>query len=433
MSVFHVIKKLFNLKYALVFVIFLTLEPFYIGLTRVVHLEGLLSTFMLAAFVWFYYFLVSTNFDAKLVSIIKNKVFVIAAFFTALSLLTKTSALFLLGFFPLMTFIYCYVGSHSLIRAFKKSFNITAIWLLFVFVFCFVLWPALWVIPTEVFLKLREGIIDTGVIEGHSQLYFGKYVLDPGLTYYPIVFLLKSSPYLLLGLLGSYLIRDKFDKFKMFIFYAALFAFFYFVEMSLPTKKLDRYLLPSMVVSVLISSFFFYWVLETVFSKTFYRTLVIILIPALITLYSIHPDYFSYFNPMFGGLSVGIKILEPKWMIGTNEIKAYFEDVMRERNFDKFGKEEAFDTLFANEDLGNRLVISFPEKYYTQIHPFIQEIGAWATIKTLTPHAEVSQFFVIPVWELSVYDEDRFSVEYVDTIYLRNVPVYYVFERDSND
>ena len=81
---FYVLRKLFGLKYAIITFLLLNFEPFYLALTRVIHLEGLVSTFMLTSILWFYYYLA----DKKLL-----KKLIISGVFAGLSILTKTSAL----------------------------------------------------------------------------------------------------------------------------------------------------------------------------------------------------------------------------------------------------------------------------------------------------------------------------------------------------
>lgn len=420
-SVFYVLRKLFSKTYALVFIVLLTLEPFYIALTRVIHLEGLMSTFMLASFVWLYYYL----------SAPRNKTLYISAFFAALAFLTKTSALFLILYTPLILFLNVYLGSRLFTKSVRLAIWPFTKWLIIALLFYVILWPALWVIPTDVLTSLGSGIFETGIEEGHIQFYFGKLVQDPGPTFYPVVFLARSSIYLIIGLLGAlFVYKRAFFVSKRFLFYVLLFVVFYALEMSLPSKKLDRYLLPAIVVSLLASSVFVTWVINSLASR--FKPLYLftfVLVSSVLQVYILHPDYFSYYSPLIGGLKYGINVIEPKWLIGKDPIVDYFSSLKQTQGLETFQKGEAFDTLFANEDLGTRLVIGFPEKYYTQIHPFIREIGAWAIIKDLTPHAKVANYFVYPVWEDDSALEDRFKIEFVDSIYLRGVPVYNVYMR----
>lgn len=488
-SIFYALKKLFSLKYALIFLLLLSLEPFYVALTRVVHLEGLLSTFMLASFVWCYYFIskpvtLEGKSHNKVSLYLKSKKYLtLSAFFGALSLLTKTSSLYLVAFIPLMLFLNSFINSYTLsktqgspkdiklsfrfISALKYSFPLWLHWLFFTILFVYLLWPALWVVPLDVFTKLQEGVVDTGVVDGHEQFFFGKLYTDPGVFFYPVVFLLKISPVLLLGLLYLFIhvVTNKIltNRFsisntsvsKRFLLFSLLFMAFYWIEMTIPSKKLDRYLLPSIVGSILLAASGIEILLNKLKSLNFkvkYLGLFIILaIPNIV----IHPDYFSYHNPLFGGLKTGINILEPKWLIGVPEINEYFEDVINntsednplytanieligderldyEKNmpiYSKFDTTESFDRLYATDELSNKLVVAFPEKYYTQVYPHITNLGARTVIKDLTPHAKVAQYFVYPVWEDDSINEDRFLIEYIGTINIRGIPAYNVYKR----
>jgi len=75
------------------------------------------------------------------------------------------------------------------------------------------------------------------------------------------------------------------------------------------------------------------------------------------------------------------------------------------------------------------LTIGFQEKYYTQIWPFIEEIGGRATIMSIATHAQNSNYLVYPVYDDTSYQEDRVKLEYADTIKLRGVDLYRVYKR----
>ena len=94
-------------------------------------------------------------------------------------------------------------------------------------------------------------------------------------------------------------------------------------------------------------------------------------------------------------------------MIGHHEISSYFSREM----------EGAFSGS----------IVAFPEKYYTQIYPFMQEIEITPVIEARTPDALRADYFVYPVWEDTSFMEDRVSISLVDSIYLRGVEVYRVY------
>ncbi len=434
-AIFYVLRTEFSVKYATVFTLLVIFEPFYLGLTRVFHLEGLMSTFMLAAVVWFYYFLKHPT---------HKKYLFVSAMFTALAVLTKTSALFLLAFCGLALVLDSLRNGKTILSAITQALKPFAFWLfsgIFVFI---LLWPAVWVTPVAVFQTLVSGIFDTGVATGHEQFYFSKYVLDPGPTFYFVVFLFKSSIYLLAGLVGYAVTNKKFadSKIKDFAYYILLFAILYAVLMTLPSKKLDRYLLPTILSLLLVVSFFYTWLLSTVSAKlsvthkrfknktkAFLVVLIVFFVPAAVNTIFLHPDYFSYYNPLLGGLYTGMRVIEPKWLIGQRETIDYLTTVKQQNNYVDFPAEASVDEYLYTDEINNMLVVGFPEKYYTQIWPFVKRIGGRAVIKEIRGFAEVANYFVYPVWEDDSELEDRFELEYVGDIKIRGVPAYRVYQK----
>lgn len=441
-SIFHILKKLFGCKYAFISVLLLTLEPFYLGLTRVFHLEGLVSTFMLASIIWLYYFFTDST---------KIKRLVVSAFFAGVALLTKTSALFLVLYFGLVTLIFVYrdgkfkldkknLGKflkENVGKYFGKFGKVFFIWLgVMAFVF-FALWPAMWVIPGKVIQYLYGGVADVGVEGDHFQFYFGKFVENPGPSFYFVVLALKSSIYLLVGFIGALIIRKKLpENLRKLMDYLLIFIFFYFIQLTIPTKKLDRYILPAQVVISLISSMFYVWVFERInFKKAWQRITCVVLffIPAIYTNAQVHPDYFSYFNPLFGGLKTGVKVIEPKWLIGSTEIVDYFTDLS-----EKTGMEPSWSASFEElvykahgKNLEKTMTVGFKEKYYSQVWPFFREKGTWAVVESLTPFAVKTKYFVYPVWDDTSSQEKRFGLTYFDSIKLRGVPLYNVYKSQA--
>jgi len=409
-SIFYVLDKLFGKKYAFISIFLLSLEPFYIALTRVFHLEGLQSTFMLAAIVWFYYW-----FEKG----IKNyKRLFIVALFSALSFLTKTTALYLIPFFGFWVLLDILQN-----KKIKEGIFHYFQWLFPTLLFVFILWPALWVIPNEVFRILYKGIAVVGVETDHIQYFFGKLVEDPGWYFYLIVFLLRSSYLLIIGFAGSLFLTKKLKSEQVsFIKYNLVYILFYIIMLSIPSKKLDRYILPLLVSTVLISSFFFTYYLEKIKSNFKY---LILLIPVITAIY-LHPNYLSYYST---GLKFGMYAIEPKWMIGQKEIVTYFKDLKQQNNYmDSY--DMSFEEVSENQTISNNIMsVGFPEKYYTQIWPFFREFGAWASIEDLSPFAVVTNYFVYPVWDDDSAGEDRFILKFIGTIKVRGVDVYNVYKR----
>lgn len=416
-SIFYVLRNMFGIKYAAFALVLLAAEPFYVALSKVIHLEGLMSTFMIASIAWLYFY--HTDFNKKKL--------IISALFAALAILTKTSALFLVGFTALYMSYFAFKSKLSLSKSAKNYFQ----WILVVLIVFSALWPAVWVSPLAVIDTLYKGIFTIGVEGGHEQFYFGKLVQDPGFTYYFVVLALKTSFYLLPGIFIYFLLLKKIKdaKLKNFTLYLLSFSLLYLLFLTIPSKKLDRYLLPSVLSLSLVASAGYYYLFQSLSKKLRYPAGILLIIALLFSLVRIHPDYFSYYNPLFGGLRRGIYVLEPKWLIGQPEISNYLLNLKTQNNLEDFAQNENIDILINDSSLNNKLTVGFQEKYYTQIWPFVRETGGWAIISDLTPYAVKTSYFIYPVWDDSGSAENRFNIEYVDNIKVRGVPVYNVYKK----
>lgn len=418
---FYPLRVLFGKKYALISFFLLTLEPFYMALTREFHLEGLMSTFMLVSIIWYFYNFVEPS---------KKKLF-LAAFFAGLAFLTKTSSLYLIPFFGLTTFLYYFIYHKQI---FVKKFIFTYFIFLLTSIFVvFLMWPALWTNTLEALQAIQRGIVTIGVDREHEQYYFGKLVFDPGPFYYLVVYALRSSAILFIGIILAFIFAQKYtnEKNKLFIRYLLIFTFFYFIELTIPSKKLDRYILPAFTSLILICSFFYekvYDYLQQTKLPKFAPYTILLFLPVF-TCLRIHPDYFSFYNPLFGGLKTGIRVLEPKWLIGTPQIISYFKNIQTSEGFKKAPEGMSLEEMVQNNIYKSVLLVAFPEKYYTQIWPFFEKFGSWAVISDLIPQAKISNYFVYPVWADDSASTSRFNLQYKGSIYIRGVEIYKVYTR----
>ncbi|OGC70092.1 hypothetical protein A2415_00645 [candidate division WWE3 bacterium RIFOXYC1_FULL_39_7] len=419
-AAFYVIRKLFGYEFALFSIALMSFEPFFVGLSRVMHLEGMMSVFMLTSALWLYYFLDSSD---------KRHRLFISALFASLAILTKTSALYMIPFTFLVLVTHSNIRFQKVKELFKFSVKNFLLWLSAVITFSILFWPALWSVPVDVFNVLYRGIFVIGVDTEHIQYYFGRLVEDPGYLFYIVVLLYKSSVYLLVGIALLFAVFKKLQtKEKRLIGYLLLFALFYTIELTLPSKKLDRYILPAMLALSLVVSFSLFYCLQKVKVPNKLKYLLFF-IPAVALLTFIHPDYFSYYNPMYGGLKKGIFVIEPKWMIGTPEVVEFFKVEAEKEKFEFSDVDESFEELINTKRVGRVLTVAFPEKYYTQIWPFFRELGGWAVIEDLGPFAKNTNYFVYPVWEDLSVKETRVDLVHYYVIKVRGVPIYNVYKR----
>ncbi len=229
------------------------LDPFQIGLTRVLHPDSLLSVFM---------FLSGVAYLSYLFTGRRRRDLVVSAIAAALTVLTKTPGIFLVplvGLFALIEYVHNVVAHPGWTwrdfirpRTIARALTPLLIWTLIALVVYVLLWPALWVAPRETLAEVMD-ISGDYAEQGHSSpiFYNGRIINgDPGTWFYPVTWLWRTTPVVMAGLLLTALafaLRSAVTKPARVKFTALallLWAIFFVIFMNLGAKKFDRYLLP---------------------------------------------------------------------------------------------------------------------------------------------------------------------------------------------
>jgi hypothetical protein len=182
------------------------------------------------------------------------------------------------------------------------------------------LWPAMWVSAVNTIQRMVNGGLDLATDPHARQIFFAGNVTteDPGAQFYPVVFLWRTSPVILLGLLfamaACFLPASLGRVFpRRTVAYLALFAVVYALILTVGEKKLDRYILPSQAALNLIAAAGWVaagrWVSAQIRS-TGVTWITRLALPAILALAvalqgasaaSAYPYYLDYFNPLLGG------------------------------------------------------------------------------------------------------------------------------------
>lgn len=293
------------------------LDPFHLGLSRLLHNDALLSVSMLLSA------LALVSFYQKGRSWLDLLVSAAAA---GASWLTKSPGIFLLPYAGLLALLDLWDTRRQPValswpRHLWRAAIPLGAWVLGGAVVFVALWPAMWVNPVG---TLREiyGMALVSVHYGHitPSFFNGQYIPDGRIGweywyFYPLTYLWRSTPVTLLGLLaaafGAITRRGIFVRKDTRRYLAALllFALFYTLFMSLGTKKFDRYLLPVYAPLDLVAGVGWVWLagIAGQYGPALWRRAalpvslgLIILAQAAFSLPT-HPYYLSYYNPLMGG------------------------------------------------------------------------------------------------------------------------------------
>ncbi len=324
----------------------LAFDPFHIAHSRLMHLDGLLSSFMILSVVALFVAL-----DQAEARRWQRCALITAGVAAGLAWLTRSPGLFLLPFAGLMGFMLWLRAFWS--RAYVQGSNLgtttwfllasLGIWLIIAAATFCLLWPAMWVDPLG---SLREVLSAANAYaeEGHADPIFFNgtiYNGDPGFWFYPITFLWRTTPLVLVGLL-LVLIRYLFlalptsmgriknpfpaspargrgakrtlpavetDRSGVAVVLLIAFALCFALFMNLGAKKFDRYLLPVYPALDLVAGMGFFAVVGWV-GQRWQRRTALLLLATLAILLAVsqgalalphYPYYLTYYNPLLGG------------------------------------------------------------------------------------------------------------------------------------
>ncbi len=323
---------------ALVGTVLIAYDPFFIAHTQILHVDGLLSGFMYLGVVAFLEFLHRR----------KLRDLIVSAVAAGLTWLTKTPGIFLAAGIVLFAFLEWARGIH--VRDWRNFWGsgLKAVWPVLIWgvvgaVIFILLWPAMWVQPLEVLKQLASESLDYAVQGHNSPVFFNGTIYPDGIIprslwyYYPLSYLWRTSPIVVLGLLLAslaYLFKLKpFDhpQRRHFFVSIALFSVGFMIFMNFGSKRFDRYILPVVPVLTIVAGLGWVALMRWVNSMSHPQkwtklSAVIVAIPLLIqvSLALIYaPYYLSYFNPLMGGPRKAPEVLQIGWGEGLDEAARY--------------------------------------------------------------------------------------------------------------
>lgn len=310
--------------------VLIALDPFLIGYSRVAHVDALLAHFL---------------FIAALCSMLyvredyRRGWLLASGITTALALLTKVPAIFVLPFLGLLVLTN---QPPTALRAMAvaRARDLT-IWLLVVVVLFVMLWPAmLWVPDPKGNALVLKRDISWAATTPHDAVE--DYSLN--VWHYPAALLSRSTPVTLVGtvaaaaLLCGMAVSAQLRSTRSFLprgevrvwWWTVAYIFFFVVMMTLGAKKGDRYILPVWPTLDLLTAGFLAYVVaysRSRLSLPSARRLVAALVLSLVlvsagTVWRYHPYALAYSNPLFpDNLSQ-----ELGWGEGLDQVAAWLNE-----------------------------------------------------------------------------------------------------------
>jgi 4-amino-4-deoxy-L-arabinose transferase-like glycosyltransferase len=357
--IFLYLRRLFGRWVALLSAILISLDPFYLSDSRVNRAEALVTGLMfvsLLAFITAFqakqqesktivldskrhrsqkvHFLTPTNLFTNLL---------ISALFGGLAWLTKSQALVLIPVFGVISFIWQarLIGEWPV--ALRRWLAIMGVWVLIATLTFALLWPAVWTVPAATFTLMSNFITRKVGEEGVKLFFLGQTILDedPGLLFYPVIFLLRATPLMLLGLAlavwGYVRYQLPFTNYKnrrawldnAGVWALLAYVLLYTAGMSLGSHKQDRFLMTIFPALDVLAAMGFVGLaqLKSWSVQKKWAGVGVLLAAQFITTLPYHPYYFSYFNPLIGGGPVATRLTRVGWGEGMDQVGAYLQSL----------------------------------------------------------------------------------------------------------
>lgn len=303
----------------------LAFDPFVIAHQRLLHLDGLLASFMLLALLAFLDYVHQGRWQTLL----------IAAIATGLAWLTKTPALFLLPVFAAITICFWWGERRSKPKRKLSLWVAFFVWLIISILVVFILFPALWIKPLEIPTQMVSYALGSAEGEYSGPVYFNGLVYPEGdlgaagWIFYPLVFLWRSTPWVLIGMAMAlwvwFTTRQPAEVNSKIL---ALFAFGFLLFMTTAGKKFDRYLLPALPPLILFAGWG--WVQFSARLKWFqqanWRSVALFALVGVLQFTSAlptYPYYLSYYDPLMGGSAVAQQAMMIGWGEGLDQAADY--------------------------------------------------------------------------------------------------------------
>jgi hypothetical protein len=335
---FFPLRRLFGEPAAVLATLFVAWEPFNVALARQLHPDGAVSSLI---------FLALLTFLAWLYGGQERRYLLWSGVVMGLAWLTKTPAIFLAPTGLALVVLEKLRRSPSRPQH-PNTASHQSLWLGYVLwgviaIAVFVLlWPAMWVDPGGTFLRMGAEMGD--YVERHTTVnyFMGQPTADPGVVFYPISFLFRTTPAVLIGL-GAALVWGvkRAPPFHLPVARRAaagllIFALIYTVGMSLGAKKFDRYLLPAHLVLDVIASLGWVALGSALLRRwrpataSLHRATVV----AAVGLFALHavftglhyPYYLTYYNPLAGGSATAPAVLFVGWGEGLEEAAEWINE-----------------------------------------------------------------------------------------------------------
>ncbi len=320
-------RKLFGTRVGLLGAALVALDPFYLAHSRLIHHDALVASFVTISILSAALYLRGHH---------PVRYAVLSGLAAGLAFLSKATALALVPGLGLMTLV-AYLGSDRRWSTAARLAGMGMLWAVAAGLTFVVCWPAMWVAPLDTVRAMLANAVGSGGLTPHKSatFFWGRVTRDPGPWLYPVVFLFRSSPLTLVGLLlalpavvkrQSPTERESGQRLSAWLL--LIFVAFFTVFIAAAAKKADRYLLPVVPVTAVVAAWGWCWLAGEAAARWPRQRWPTIGLGALVGLQAAislpqYPYYLTYYNPLLGGPQAAPRVFAIGWGEGLDQAGRY--------------------------------------------------------------------------------------------------------------
>ncbi len=340
---FVMLRTLIGTRSAVLGMLFVALDPFAVAHTQLLHVDGLLSSFVLVGLLSLLAYLHNHRPTFLILSGIAG----------GLAFLTKSTSLLALPGAIMIVFANRLIHHQGTIQEKLKwavwQSRILLVCILIAMITIFAVWPALWISPSLTLSRVINGAIHYAQT-GHEHPVFYQGQIIPtgriGLSYYPLAYLWRSTPTALIGMvlaLSSATLgypAPMASKRREYLVYFLLMACLFLSALSFGYKKFDRYMLPAWFPLLIASGLGWDTVVAWLHHRSLSwkrRCLIQLTLACGILLHGVEatrvfPYPLSYYSPLLGGGNRAAQVFTIGWGEGLSDAAAYLNGLPHPEN-----------------------------------------------------------------------------------------------------
>ncbi len=328
-AIFFLARRLLSSCLAFLLAFLLAIDPFIAGLSGLLHVDGLVTTFVMLSLLSL---ALATGFGGVGEPWKTRLVYAsVSGGTAALAVLSKSPALLLVPLTGLVLFLLIWQDRNDPFHdRLRRSIILGLVWIGSFLLLAILLFPALWTTPGQV-LQLAGGNANRHFTEALRPTFFlGQVAYDHGLLFYPVALAWRIGPVITLGLLALAVFvfrrdgRNNLPLKTAFIF--MLWTLFFIGLIAMTAKKFDRYALPVIpALTVLAVIGWGYWLRL----GDRWGRFVLFLLMGLQVLYLLFvlPYPLSAYNPLLGGPFTARQVLPIGWGEGISSAGKWLSNI----------------------------------------------------------------------------------------------------------